>query len=467
MDLREYLRVLRAHRLLIVASMVICTALAAALAWTRTPQYAAHTQLFVATRTSTNPGDIYAAGLFSEQRIGSYAQLVSNATVLRSVVKDLHLPFNAGTLATRIHATVPPGTVLIDVTVTDTSPQRAAAIATALGTRFSQFVSQLETTRKDATSPINVRVTSPPTIPVSPYSPRKKLYVVLGALLGFMLGIVGAVLREAYSGSRATAPNSRVSPGRTQPGRASDREEGAVVMDAAATSAIVEAPVLGTVAASNGQALIVADRPSSTGADAYRHLQTNLRSVALDQGLKSLVVTSAIESEGKTVVAANLGIAFAQAGYRVVLVEANQRRPNLTDVLGLPLEVGLNQAVTEDVPVGMALHTWHGNPLLGGTLEVLTAGSGGDGSTDLGSGLLEPMLRRLGDRADFVIFDGPALLTRDYAGLPNGSASGTILVTRAGSTRVDQLMTAAESLRALDANVVGVVLNQSRITHWA
>jgi polysaccharide biosynthesis transport protein len=204
MDLAQYARVLRAHRLLILVCIVLCTAAAAALAWTRTPLYAAHTQLFLSVRGST-PGDIYEGGLFSEQRIQSYAELVSSPTVLRRVIEDLGLPYDVQRLEGRVHASVPTDTVLIDVTVTDPSAQRAAAIATSLGNRFSGFVNDLEAAQRGGTSPIRVSVTSPATVPTAPYSPKKLLYLVLGATLGLLLGIAAAVLRELHAASRASS----------------------------------------------------------------------------------------------------------------------------------------------------------------------------------------------------------------------------------------------------------------------
>jgi succinoglycan biosynthesis transport protein ExoP len=84
-------------------------------------------------------------------------------------------------------------------------------------------------------------------------------------------------------------------------------------------------------------------------------LRTNLEALATSQGLKSFVVTSAGEREGKTQLVANLGIVFAQAGYEVVLVDANLRRPQLADVLGLPQSMGLSEILTDAVPVKTAL----------------------------------------------------------------------------------------------------------------
>ena len=128
MDLRQYVRLLHAHWAVIAASVIICTAAAAALAWTRTPIYTASTQLFVSTGGVSDPGQAYQAGLFTQQRVRSYAQIVSSPSVTQAVIQELGLRESSPQLQGRIRASVPTDTVLIDVTVKDGSPARAKAI---------------------------------------------------------------------------------------------------------------------------------------------------------------------------------------------------------------------------------------------------------------------------------------------------------------------------------------------------
>ena len=111
MELRQYLRVLRAHWLFVVGSIVVCTAAAAALALVKTPTYTATTQLFVAANgTVADPGVTYQGALFSEQRMLSYVQMVSSPAVLAPVIKDLNLPESVKDLQGNVTASVPTGT---------------------------------------------------------------------------------------------------------------------------------------------------------------------------------------------------------------------------------------------------------------------------------------------------------------------------------------------------------------------
>jgi succinoglycan biosynthesis transport protein ExoP len=438
MDLRQYGRVFRAHWLLVASSVLICTGVAGLLAWTRTPVYEARSQLFVSTGGA--PADLsetYVGGLYSQQRVLSYAEIVSSPEVVQAVIERLGLPDTVRQLQDAIDATVPSGTVLIDVAVRDPSPRRAKAIADAVGEEFSTFVQRLETPQNEQTSPVKVSVTSRAQLPTSPAAPNTPLYLVLGVMLGLVLGVGGAVLREVLD----------------------DRVKGED--DAAA---ITGAPVVGSIPEhrdADDRPLIVADDPLSVGAEAYRRLRTNLDVVGepIEHEAPAFVVSSAVAAEGKTVVAANVGIAFAQAGYRVVLVDADLRRPKLADMLGIAPTVGLTNVLEDDVPVRAGLQTWRDDL----PLEVLASGGRPPNPSELlASERFAAVVSALRARVDVVLIDAPALLPVADAAILARTTSGVILVTRVASTRTDHLESAARSLRAVGEPLLGVVLNRTR-----
>jgi capsular exopolysaccharide synthesis family protein len=147
---------------------------------------------------------------------------------------------------------------------------------------------------------------------------------------------------------------------------------------------------------------------TSSGGRSRAAQRTNLRVLGVDRGAHSLVISSAVASEGKTLIVANLGVAFAQAGYRVILVDADLRQPKLAEVLGLSSTVGLTDVLVDMTPVEVALQTWrHGFPL-----EVLVSGSQPppNPSELLSSERFASVLGLLTNRVDVVILDAPALL---------------------------------------------------------
>jgi capsular exopolysaccharide synthesis family protein len=444
MDLRQYVRVLREHWLLIAISVLVCTTAAGLLAWSRTPIYAAQSRLFVSNSVPAGLSEIYAGSLFTQQRVGSYALIVSSPPVVQAVIKQLNLPDSVEQLQGKIHASVPTGTVVINITAKDSSPHRAKAIADAVAERFATFVTALETPPGNKNPPVKVSITSPAELPTSPVSPKKPLYLSLGVLLGLVVGVGGAVLREAFT-------------------RRIRREDDA--------AAIVGAPVLGSVAESsraNNGPLTVLKNPFSAQAEAYRQLRTNLYVPDANRAFSSIVISSAVASEGKTPVVANLGIIFAQAGYRVVLVDANLRRPRLAEMMRLAPSVGLTNVLTENLPVEAALQL-AGADLAGvpvGGLQFLASGpQPANPSELLGSQRFLTVLDYLTDRADLVILDAPALLLATDAAILARVTSGVVLVTRLGSTRVDQLEAARRSLRTVEAQILGLVVNHPHPRH--
>ena len=433
MDLNQYVRVLRAHWALIVLGVLVCTGAAAALAWTRTPIYEARTQLFVSTRDApADPTQAYQGGLFAQQRVQSYARIVSSPPVAEAVIEQLGLNRSVQEIQEEIRASVPVDSVLIDLEVRDESPRQAKAIANAVSRQFAGFVNTLEKPRRGQDSPVKVSVTRPARLPTDPASPQKPIYLVLGALAGLVLGVAGAVVREVL-----------------------DRR---IRTDDDATT-IAGAPVLGRITedrSADNRPLIVARDPLSAGAEAYRQLRTNLRALSLSNDLRSFVVSSAVVSEGKTLVASNLGVAFAQDGHRVLLVDADLRRPRIAEVFGLDSGVGLSSVLTNGLPVERTLHRAEAL-----SLEILTSGPRVESPSELlGSDRFAEMFRTLEDRYDVVILDSPALLPVTDAAILAQMASGLILVARAASTRTDQLEIATESLRTVDKHVLGVVLNR-------
>jgi succinoglycan biosynthesis transport protein ExoP len=436
MDLRQYLRVLQAHWLLIAVSVFVCTDVAAVLAWTRPPTYAARMQLYVSSTIPNGGGSStegYAAFLLSQQRAVSYTQLIASPPVVRAVNKQLGLSLSLQDFRSKIGADRPEGTVLIDVTVKDRSPRLAKAIADALGKQFPSFVQALEKTKGERISPVKVSVTSPAQLPTAPVSPRKALYLVLGMLLGLVVGVGAAVIREALARRIRNAEDA---------------------------AAITGLPVLGSIAEqrrAQRQPLVMMENPGSARAEDYRRVRTNLHALIGGDQARAFVVSSATVSEGKTLTTANLGIAFAQAGHRVVVVDADLRRSKLAEVMGIKPVLGLADLLANDLPVERALETWReGLPL-----DVLAAAPQPRYPSELlGSQRFVDVLDELTKRADIVILDTPALLPTTDAAIVARATAGAVLVARAGSTRVRELLSAIESLYSVDARVLGIILNR-------
>ncbi|MEZ0089005.1 polysaccharide biosynthesis tyrosine autokinase [Streptacidiphilus sp. EB129] len=428
MDLRDYVRVLRERWRFVIASLLIglCVAGAAIALTPRT--YTAHAQLFVAT-SDTNSANAYQGGLFSQERVQSYTQIIDSPSVINGVISTLGLHTTAEKLAGQISATAPLDTVLIDIKVTDTSPHQAQAIANATATQFTRFVSSIEPASPSGVPLVKVSAVGPSAAPTSPTSPQPALYLGIGALAGLAIGITGALLRAALDTRIKTRDDVRQELGL--------RTLGAVPANS-----------------SSRRRPQTEDTPRSARTEAVDQLCTSIRYLGGGDPARSLVVTSALPGEGRTTTAVDLALSLAQAGRRVVLVEADLRRPRLAELLGLPGTVGLTDVLLGTAELDDAVQDW-GDGLL---RVVVSGGTAADPTELLARPALGDLLRALETRADLVLLDSPPLLPFTDAAVLAAEAGDACLVVRAGRTSRAQARRALDSLAAVDARMLGVVL---------
>ncbi|MGW1024970.1 polysaccharide biosynthesis tyrosine autokinase [Streptomyces sp. NPDC002577] len=460
MDFRGFLKVLARRWPTVVVCLLLGIGAGQAATQLIRPVYEARTQLFVATRTGVDTAELNQGQSFSQARVQSYAAIVATRQVTEPVLRELGLRTTPEMLASKISAEVPLNTVLINITVRDTSPSRAARIANAVAERFSAVVERLETPKRvtepaprasgpagdgvaapaavppaEAISPVSLGVTQPAGAPTVPVSPRPLLNLVAGILGGLLLGAGFVALRETLD---TTLKSSE------------------------ALSELTSLPVLGSIPFdkdASRQPLATGAAKHTTRAEAFRKLRTNLQFAQVDDRPRVIVVTSPVPGEGKTNTAANLALSLAEAGIKTCLVDADLRRPCMARTFGLVQNAGLTtvligQANIEDV-IQQA----------GNSLSVLTSGAVPPNPTELlSSDRMGEVLRELAARYEAVIVDtAPLLPVADTIGLAP-LAQGALLVVRASKTSRDQIRTAAASLSQVGVRTLGSVFSMAPLS---
>jgi len=195
-EIRDYLQILRNRWKLITAVLVVSILAALGEALLTTPKYAASTQLFVSTTGQESTAAAYQGGLFSQQRVASYSELIRGQQIAQRVVDTLKLNFSAARVGGEVSVNVVPNTVILGVTVTDASPERARDIANALATEFTKLAAELETPQGSTTAAAKVTVVQQASLPTTPVVPQTTRNIGLGAVIGLLLGIGLAVLRD-------------------------------------------------------------------------------------------------------------------------------------------------------------------------------------------------------------------------------------------------------------------------------
>jgi len=197
---------------------------------------------------------------------------------------------------------------------------------------------------------------------------------------------------------------------------------------------------------------------SSVLADAYRALHFNLGFTSLDKPLETLVISSPSVDETKSDVATNLAIVMAQAGKRVVLVDADLRRPSLHEVFSVPSDPGLSTAIASQ---GKQLEI----PLVATEVEGLSLLPSGvippNPSDILASRRMEDFLALLKDQSDIVILDAPPVIVAVDATVLAAKTDGLLLVVRSGHTRRDHISQAKQLLERSHVRLLGAVLTDS------
>lgn len=432
MDIHDYLRVLRRNVVLIVSTTLIGIAVGALLALTTAPRYEASTELFVAAQSPTgDSAELNLGRTYAQQAVTSYVTLVSSALVLQPVIDDLGLDTEPSDLAARVQASAALNSLAITVTVSDSNPSQAARLANAIGESFSTVVvEQLERHPDDQTSLIRIDTLQAAPVPVTPAAPNLRLSLILGGMVGLAAGFVIAALR--------TILDNRIR-------SAKDIER--------ATSA----PLVGAIALDPHAAqrpLILASNGSDPRAEGFRSLRTNVQFLAIGGESAAFVVTSAGPGEGKSTTASNLAIAFAEAGARVAIVDADLRLPRIADYFGIEGGVGLSDVLAGRVAASDALQRWGR-----GTLFVLPAGTRPPNPAELlGSASMTTLMTELKRAFDIVIIDTPPVLLVTDAAVVGARTNGALLVAAAGKTSIPRLAAAVDSLEKVGADVVGTIV---------
>lgn len=483
--------------------MVACAVVAAGLGYIGTlamPRvYQATTTVMVGQALQqANPtsGDLY----ISQQLAETYARMVQRQPVLSGAAQALgleHIP-----AADAVSARLIPDTQLLEISARDTIPERAQALADEIA---NQLILQSPTEREDTERQAFVRqrlaeleasiqqteesiaeeqakleaansaraiqqhqaniaaleqrlssyestyaslllsmqggtnyitVVEPATLPSRPISPNVIQMVLIAVAIGLGLAVGGVVIAELLDDT-IKSPDE--------------------------VTRITQLPVLGTIARIEGESyaekLIVSRQPFSPVAEAYRALRTNIRFSFVDQPMRTLMAASAAPSDGKSVTLANLAVAMAQAGLRVIIVDTDLRRPVLHKFFNVSNAEGLsNILLASELEVAPYLHdTGVAN------LRLLPCGRPLPNPAEvLGSERMRQVIEALLGEADLLLFDSsPVLAVTDAVVLAaQMKAGGVLLVTNAGGTRRGMARRAVQELRRAHTRLLGVIVNR-------
>jgi polysaccharide biosynthesis transport protein len=416
--LKHYWRLLAATTVLGVIAAYFVTA------FVIVPMYTARAQLFVGTTSdSRDSAGLNQSGQFAQQRVKTYAELITTPRVLDPVIANLGLGISASEFASRVTAAAPLNTVLITVEVTDQSPRIAEAAANLIVEQFALLAPQLETSDTEQRAPVRVSVAAPATVPIRPNGQRRSTYLVLGALTGLALGAGLVLLWEAW-----------------RPRYRNDED----------LSQSTELPVLAHLGRS--ELALSSKRRRASSADSFKLIRNRLDVLGEQHELQSVLAVPAHVRGHTPTFSLNLARSYAAAGQKVALVDGDLSERRLSAaILNEPM-AGLPEVLTGELPVGAALVAtgYDGVSLLSSGLKSLAPMELSVNSS------LQGLMADLEGMADVVIIDGPAPLENADALVWGRVASATVVLVDDGGLQsvVDK---SVALLRASQAKFVGAI----------
>jgi tyrosine-protein kinase len=489
-DLREYVRVLRKRIWVIVVGTLLCVGLAAAFVLTSTPIYRAHATVLLKP-TGVNLSQV-SAGWDKLISPDTEAAVVTSLPVAQAAGSTLKPAGDPSALLKNVSVSVSPDSQTLDIFYTSPDPKRAAALANAFAGAYLEYrrsraegdiKNQILSIQQDVRAQesklraYNEVISNDPTsaaaadaraqrdivtaqltvlqsnmlslgllntdpgeiiysaqAPRTPTSPKPKLDMALGLVVGLFLGIVLAFIRDRMD-EHLKRPED--------------------------VEAVVGAPVLARippVKESRQASVVGSDGEEPAVSEAFRALRVTLLATTREANDKVILVVSSVEAEGKSTVATNLAVVLAQADKSVVLVSADLRRPADHRLLGASSPVGLTDVLAHEVELDHALQT---TSVPG--LTVLSGGRTSSRPTEvLESRAMRAALAQLSQRYDFVILDGaPILAVADSLVLAHLADAVLFVVDPTRATR-SALTVVRTQLGHVGANIVGTVLNRVR-----
>lgn len=430
MELSDYSRIVRQRWRVIAIVMLVAVGLGLVLSFAVRPTYRSTARVFV-TASTDGGSTAYQDGLFLQQRTASYLDLLNGETIARQVIEELGLDESPRVLASHLSASADPESLILSISVVDSSRDSALIVAQAAAEEFVTFVEDLETPRGADGPDVEVTIIEPASKPGGAVSPQPGRTLTLAVILGLLAAFAAAVLRDVTD-RRVTDED--------QLGEATDG-----------------LPLLGRVLGpKDGEPALITDlAPYEPRLEAFRVLRTRVLAEMEKGPRKVILVTGALPEDDSAGLACNLALSLAATDRRVLVIDADLRRPQASALLGHDSATGLSDLLGDGLDLQGVVRS------AGPNLDLLPGGVVPDDPSEL---LQSAAMRSVVDQArreyELVLITSPPALPVADASILGTRADGVILVVARGA-RLGVVDSATERLRSVGAPLLGTVLTSA------
>ena len=441
MGFDEVVRALVRNLSILIVSSIFGMVFMYAWAISQVPQYKSSVEVFISTPNSSyDINSLQLGSLFGVQRVKSYASVLVSPLNLEPVITDLNLTVTPLQLAKQFSIDVPEQTVVMRVGVSDSDPNRAAAIANKAAEQFSLTAPLLEIPNQGIDGPVKVTIIKPATPATYPDTPRKTLSVTFGLMGGILFSFLVAVTRYIFDRS---VKNVSHLDGETLLG------------------------VVPQIAVEEDSVSLVFENDNSQNIEMYKQIRTILLQEVENSAVKVIGITSALAGEGKTTTCLNIAREFVISGYRTLIIEADLRKPAIRQFL--PFSVSKapevftrclgsfgKQKITKTLLKRM-IESRFGIDFL--IVDPQSLRSDFNGADYFEREYFGDLVSKFRGKYDFIFIDCPPVLPISDTLSIASALDAVIIVAQAGKVRINQFRGMKEKILSTSKPILGVVLN--------
>ena len=437
MDFRTFVRIILDRWKIVLAAIVACVVGAIAITAMQTKSYQSSATILMSFSGTATINEFFEATQTSQQRLSSYAEIAGGRTVAQRAIDELRVPMTADQLVKKTKVTYTPESLVFRLTVADSDPQRAAALAGAIASKFAALVPTVEPASGDGQQPTpaaRATIVEQPVVADHASSPVPIRNVALGLVAGVLLSIALALVRNAADHTVR-------------------KRETLEKVTGLPTLAQLPRPGRHATMFLRGEAR----QTEAAFAEALRGFRTRLLGQAPDA--RSLLIAGAAIGQGVTTTALNLAKSLTEVDANVLLVEGDPRQASIAGLVGIKSSAGLADVLADRQVIDDAVH-----PTKHADLWALASTTASAPDRHLSTAGLPSTLEKLAAGFERVVIDGPPALVTAEAGLLAAAADATVLVVRAGHATLEEVEGALDNLRAAGGNVVGTVLTAAQVS---
>ena len=392
------------------------------------PIYQANTTVVIAKSDSMDGTAVSLNEVNASQKLANtYSEIAKSELVLNRVIENLDLSMTNKELGKGVSIKPIEDTAIISITVKDQNSARSAAIANEIAKVFAEEITKIYKLE-------NVSQLSIAAAPSTPANNTMTRDVVLAVVVA-ILGVTGFAFLRFYLDDTV---------------KHTDDIERMLGLAVAGSVSKNDSKV------KNGSELVVARAPKSIVSENIKSLRTNLQFTAVDRDLKTILITSANASEGKSFISSNLAISFAQAGKKVLIIDCDLRKGRLHKLFKMFNNAGLSDLLADNVKnLGSYIRK---TPVE--NLDLITCGTYPPNPSELlASQRNKKVLVGLRNHYDIIVLDGAPIGGLADSVILSSLADEVLIVTKDGATAKSDLIATRDALRKVDANIAGIVFN--------